>query len=213
MPNPTRSADWVSDSYFGRTGAENVAVVAYGVAATSGSMLVVVRLINLSLNREYKGEMSPPKTFTAHCRKFLHHITMNEPRQAKVHTSHRLSRPPLPSPIDVLIDRNQGSSVALEATSARMEASKRMMILTPYQKNMQLNKDNAALRAEMARLHKLESANAYFTKDIKEALGILQQAVFEWRKAQKDIDNEFSQNTPRHSTETGKIQIGMDRFQ
>jgi predicted nucleic acid-binding Zn-ribbon protein len=112
----------------------------------------------------------------------------------------------------VLIDRNQGSSVALEATPARMEASKRMMNLTPFQKNMQLAKDNAALRAEMARFQRQESANTYFVKEIKEAMEILQQAVFEWRKAQKDIDNEFSQNTSDRSTETGKIQIGIDRF-
>jgi hypothetical protein len=102
--------------------------------------------------------------------------------------------------------------VALEATPERMEASKHMKTLTPLQKNIQLAKDNAALRAEIARHHRLESANVYLVKEVRVALEILQQAVFEWRKAQKDVDNEFAQNTSDHSTETENIHITMERF-
>jgi hypothetical protein len=54
-----------------------------------------------------------------------------------------------------------------------------------------LTKENTALREEMVRFHKLQTANAYFIKETREALDRLQQAVFEWRKAQKDIDNDF----------------------
>jgi hypothetical protein len=99
-------------------------------------------------------------------------------RSHQVGTPHRSSRPPVLTPIDKLIDRNQGSSVALEATQERMEASK-------------------------------DSANTYFFKETKEVVDLLQQAVFEWRKAQKDIDNEDSD----YGVETGSIKVVMNGVQ
>jgi hypothetical protein len=134
---------------------------------------------------------------------------MNRP---KVDTSHRSSRPPVPTPIDNLIDRNQGSSVALEATRPRMEASKRLMTPTPFQRVEQLTRENAALREEMARYHRLQSANGYFIEETKKALDLLQQAVFEWRKAQKDIDKDFKKD-PDYGVETESIRIVMNGSQ
>jgi hypothetical protein len=133
--------------------------------------------------------------------------------QPKVNTPHRSSRPPVPTLIDNLIYRNGGSSVALEATKARMEASKRMMAPTPFQRNEQLIRENAALRQEMARFHRLDSANAYFIKEIKEVLDLLQQAVFEWRKAHKDIDNDFKKEESTYGVGSGSIKVAMNGSQ
>jgi hypothetical protein len=175
------------------------------MGATYGSLPVVGRLDKLYHETgNIREECRPEGSSQSITFKFLHYTTMNKHHQPKVHPSNRSSRPPDLSPIDVLIDGAQGSSVALEATPARIKASKRMLHLTPFQKNTQLARDNAALRAELARLHRMESAYAYFTKDVKEGVEILQQAIFELRKAQKDIDNE--------GTETEKIEIGIDRY-
>lgn len=131
----------------------------------------------------------------------------------KVDTPHRSSRPPVLTPIDNLIDSNQGSSVALEATRERMEASKRMVTPTPFQRIEQLTRENAALRAEMARCHRRESADAYFINEIKEVLDRLQQAVFERRRAQKDIDNDFKKEDSDYGMETGSIKVAMNGSQ
>jgi len=93
-----------------------------------------------------------------------------------------------------------------------MEASKRMTP-TPFQRVEQLTRENAALREEMARFHRLQSANAYFIKETKEALDLLQQAVFEWRKAQKDIDNDFKKEDSDYGVETGSIKVAMNGAQ
>jgi hypothetical protein len=133
------------------------------MGAASGSALAVIKVAAPPLRRAFNVSFS----------EFLHYVIMNRSHQRKVDTPYRLSRPLVPTTIDNLIDRNQGLSVALEATRARMEASKRMTP-TLFQRVEQLTRENAALREEMARFHRLQSANAYFIKEIKEALDLLQ---------------------------------------
>jgi hypothetical protein len=173
------------------------------MGAASGSALAVIKVAAPPLRREYNGKYHS---------EFLHHAVMNRSHQLKVGTPHRSSRPPALTAIDNLIDRNQGSSVALEATRARMEPSKRMTP-TPFQRVEQLTRENAALREEMARFHRLQSANAYFIKETKEALDLLQQAVYEWRKAQKDIDNDFKKEGSDYDVETESIKVVMNGAQ
>jgi hypothetical protein len=136
---------------------------------------------------------------------------MNKPHQPNTHVPTRASRPPAPSPVDIQIGRNNGSSVPLEATRERMVSSKRMTP-TPFQRIEQLNRENGRLREEVAYHQKLESVGSYFTKEAKDALEILQQAVFELRRAQKEIREEFTQDTSEYSTETARIQIGINEL-
>lgn len=84
-----------------------------------------------------------------------------------------------------------------------MVSSKRMTP-TPFQRIEQLSRENGGLRKEIAYHQKLESASSYFTKEAKDALEILQQAVFELRRAQKEINKEFTQDTSEYSTETAR---------
>jgi hypothetical protein len=137
---------------------------------------------------------------------------MSRSHQPKVDNPRMSSRPPVPTPIDNLIGRNQGSSVALEATPARIEASKHMAP-TPFQRVEQLTRENSALREELACYSRLQSANAYFIQQTKEAIAQLQQAVFEWRKAQKDIGNDFKKKDSYYGVETGSIKVGMNGSQ
>jgi hypothetical protein len=153
-----------------------------------------------------------PKSFQRPFSEFLHHAVMNRPHQSKDVTPHRSSRPPVLTSIDNLIGRNQGSSVALEATLARMETSKRTTP-TPFQRVEQLTRNNGVLREELAFCHKLRSADEFFIKQTKEALDLLQQAVFEWRKAQKDIENDFKKGDPDYGVEAGSIKVAMNGSQ
>ena len=155
------------------------------------------------------GNVTPKSPFS----EFLHHAVMNRSHQPKDVTPHRSSRPPVLTPIDNLINRNQGSSMALEATRVRMEASKRVMTPTPFERVEQLTRENAALREELARFHRLQSANEYFIKQTKEALDLLQQAVFEWRKAQKDIDNDFKKEDLDYGVEAGSVKVATNGSQ
>jgi hypothetical protein len=88
-----------------------------------------------------------------------------------------------------------------------------MVTPTPFQRIEQLTRANAALRAEIARYHRKESADAYFRNETKEALERLQQAVFEWRRAQKDIDNDFKKEDSDYGVETGSIKVAMNGSQ
>jgi hypothetical protein len=184
----------------------------YPIGAASGSALAVIKVAAPPLRREYNGKCHSERAFNVPFSEFIHHAVMNRSQQPKVNTLHRSSRPPVLTPIDNLIDHNQGSSVALEATRARMEPSKHTTP-TPFQRVEQLTRENAALREEMARFHRLQSANAYFIKETKDALDLLQQAVFEWRKAQKDIDNDFKKEDSDYGVETGSIKVAMNGAQ
>lgn len=62
----------------------------------------------------------------------------------------------------------------------------------------------------MARFHKLQTANASFIKETREALERLQQVVFEWRKAQKDIDNDFKKGPLSMVWRRGASGLGLE---
>src|SRR2546421_12988197 len=120
------------------------------MGAASGSALAVIKMAAPPLRREYNGKYPLRRAFNVPFSEFLHHAVMNRSHQLKAGTPHRSSRPPVPTPIDKLIDRNQGSSVALEATRPRMESSK-SMTPTPFQRVEQLTSENAAMREQKAR--------------------------------------------------------------
>jgi hypothetical protein len=73
-----------------------------------------------------------------------------------------------------------------------------------------LAKENTALKEDMARFHKLQTANASFIKETREALERLQQVVFEWRKAQKDIDNDFKKGPLSMVWRRGASGLGLE---
>ncbi|KIW54617.1 hypothetical protein PV05_06966 [Exophiala xenobiotica] len=133
---------------------------------------------------------------------------MNTPRQRKVHSPSSSNQPPAPSPMDKLIDHNQGSSVALEASRSRLEASKRAIRPTPLQRIEQLTGEKTALQKELAKYQRQESANRAFKEEMKQVLDRLQQAVFEWRRAQRQIDDDFNTNSEQ-GVDTASIKVGM----
>ena len=97
--------------------------------------------------------------------------------------------------------------MALEASRTRLEASKRTKPPTPFRRIEELNREKTALQAELAKCHRQESANLEFTKEIRQILDRLQQAVFEWRRAQREINNDFKEEISKQGAETGSIKV------
>lgn len=110
--------------------------------------------------------------------------------------------------MDALIDNNQGSSVALEASRSRLEASKRATRPTPLQRIEQLTGEKTALQKELAKCQRQESANRAFKEEMRQVLDRLQQAVFEWRRAQKEIGDDFD-TTLEQRADTASIKVGF----
>lgn len=76
---------------------------------------------------------------------------------------------------------------------------------TPFQRIEELTRHNSSLQAELAKLQRIESANAYFRKEVKKAEEIIQQAIFEWRRAKREVDNDFKESSQydRESVDLG----------
>ncbi len=133
---------------------------------------------------------------------------MNMPRQRKTQSPSQPNQPPVPSPMDALIDNNQGSSVALEASRSRLEASKRAIRPTPLQRIEQLTGEKTALQKELAKCQRQESANRAFKEEMRMVLDRLQQAVFEWRRAEREIDADFNVSL-QQGVDTASIKVGI----
>jgi hypothetical protein len=88
-----------------------------------------------------------------------------------------------------------------------------MMTPTPFERIEQLTRDIAVLRKEIALYHRRQSASQYFIEETRGALDLLQQAVFEWRKAQKDIDNDSKKLDSDYGVETESIKVAMNESQ
>ncbi len=99
--------------------------------------------------------------------------------------------PPRPTSMDILIGCNLGSTVALDTTSTRLQASKRAPKLSQSQEIERLVRENGCLRQELAYQHKMHDASKCLANEAKGVVERLQRAVFEFRKAQKETDYDF----------------------
>lgn len=129
---------------------------------------------------------------------------MNNDRRNAYHFS---SQAPPPTPIDFLIARNRGVTVALEASRRRLEESKQIGPPTPTQRIEHLTRENGALREEIARLQKLCHACAQFKERAMETMGNFHQAVFEWRSALDEIEQEYAGPCAQGNSEN--IRVGL----
>lgn len=75
------------------------------------------------------------------------------------------SQPPTPTSLDVLIGHSLGSTVALEATPARLQASKKMPKPTLSQEIEQLTGENGFLRQELAYHQKMHEASLRLARE------------------------------------------------
>jgi hypothetical protein len=89
-----------------------------------------------------------------------------------------------PIPIDTEISRNEGTSVAIEATSESLPAPRIAQTPSLFEMIEQRNKENDRLRHKLAYQRTKQGAE----------LHLLQQALIEYHKLQSSIDYDFSVN-------------------
>ena len=99
--------------------------------------------------------------------------------------------PPKPTPIDVEIARHNGTSVAIEATTESLQASKNDP--TPSLKEIIKHKtsENGRLREELARLQSLQGPNKYLLDEVTLSIERLHRAVIEYHRLETMIRQEW----------------------
>lgn len=111
--------------------------------------------------------------------------------------------------MDIVIGCNLGSTVALDASPARLQASKRAPKLSKSQEIERLVRDNGCLRQELAYQHKMHDASKCLAREAKDVVERLQRAVLEFRRAQKETDYDFGKGP----TSIGSVLDGQRRPQ
>jgi hypothetical protein len=101
-------------------------------------------------------------------------------------------RPPAPTDVDIEIARNNGTTVATEATKERLQASKSIPNLSLSPTIEQRIRENGRLRQELAYQHRKHAASLRLLEEVRHAVERLQLAVIDFQKLQKEIEDEFA---------------------
>jgi hypothetical protein len=100
--------------------------------------------------------------------------------------------PPAPTNVDIEIARNNGESVATEATQECLQASKSIPTLSLTQTIEQRIRENGRLRQELAYQHRKHAASLYFFEEVKPLVERLQLVVINFHNLLKQIEDEFA---------------------
>ncbi|KAH9204860.1 hypothetical protein DL95DRAFT_318631 [Leptodontidium sp. 2 PMI_412] len=99
-------------------------------------------------------------------------------------------RPPTPTPVDVEIARNKGTSVAIEATNESLQASKTAQTPSLSEMIEQKTRENGRLRQELACQQRKQGAGLYLLEEVRLVVEKLQQAIIDYQRLQTTIDHE-----------------------
>jgi hypothetical protein len=99
-----------------------------------------------------------------------------------------------PIPIDAGIARNEGTSVAIEATSESLPAPRIAQTPSLFEMIEQRNKENDRLRHKLAYQRTKQGGELHLLEEVRLVIQNLQQALIEYHKLQSSIDYEFSVN-------------------
>jgi hypothetical protein len=108
---------------------------------------------------------------------------------------------PLPlTPVDNIIGQHHGSTVALDATPERLQASKSKPIPTLTQRIEQLSVENGNLRCEISYTRRLYDAGVELEHKARLAREILDAVLSDFEAIQRQVDYERSgmQNVDAH---------------
>jgi hypothetical protein len=115
------------------------------------------------------------------------------PNQLKSRVHCTLDRPLLPTQVDIVIDQHHGSTVALEATSERLQASKIKLAPTLSQRIKELSAKNSQLRLEVSYHMQLQDATRPFHNMVRQAvdeLEILKATLLEFESIKQQVYKE-----------------------
>jgi regulator of replication initiation timing len=97
-----------------------------------------------------------------------------------------------PTAVDLEIRRHHGNTVALEATSERLQASKKAPISDLTQRIYELTKENGQLRLEIKYLQENLQPLLGLEEDAEFVLGSLEHMVREVREEKKRVRADFN---------------------
>lgn len=101
--------------------------------------------------------------------------------------------PPKPTAVDAEIARNGGSSLAIEATKERSQASKNITTPSLSQIIEQRTWENGQLRQELLYEQRRHGASMYLLEEVKMAVKSLQQALINFQQIHMEVENEFTE--------------------
>lgn len=117
-------------------------------------------------------------------------IAMNRLRRPKIRLllPSGFDLPPRPTPIDIEIARNRGTSVAIEATNESLQASKND--LTPSLSEMieQTMRENGRLREQLAHVQAKQGPNTFLREKATFVMKELEQALIEYYRLEAIIE-------------------------
>jgi hypothetical protein len=100
-------------------------------------------------------------------------------------------QPPTPTSIDAKIAQNNGSSVAIEATSESIQSSK--IVPTPSLSEIidQRTRENGRLRYEVAYQQRIQEAGLFTLGEVGRVVAELRHILREHKRLQAVIDHDF----------------------
>jgi predicted transcriptional regulator len=98
-----------------------------------------------------------------------------------------------PSPVDLEIARHHGTSVALEATAERLQASKKAPIPTPSERIYELTKENGLLRLEIRSLKQIREPIRELKEDAEFIEATLNRMVTRFNQAMERVDDDLNE--------------------
>ena len=128
-----------------------------------------------------------PTSDSSHCRGSIHQQVLLEPDQTDMSND----QPPRPTSINIVISCNLGSTVALDAAPAQLQASKRSTELTQSETIERLIRENGCLRQELTYQHQMHDASICLAREARDIVEKLRQAGLEFRRAHKQIGKDF----------------------
>jgi hypothetical protein len=102
-------------------------------------------------------------------------------------------KPVPPNPVDDEIARNHGTSVALEATTERLQGSKKVPSPTPAERIHELTEENGQLRLEVRYHQQMQDAMRALQEDAKFVAEKLERAVVAFNRVQKAVEDDWYQ--------------------
>ena len=100
--------------------------------------------------------------------------------------------PPAPTNVDIEIARNNGTTVAMEATDNSLQASKSISTFSLSPTIEQRIRENGRLRLELAYQHRKHEANLYLLEEVRPAVERLRLVAIRFQKLLKEIEDEFA---------------------
>ena len=112
--------------------------------------------------------------------------------------------PPEPAPLSLEITRNQGSSVAIEATQGSLQGAQKPPTASLSVEEQKTRQENNELRQELARQQRKNRARLRFIEKVMCADELLQQAIIEFQRLEGELSGPRG-GEPRVPTGQGHV--------